>query len=91
MKNIDEFFNQETMDKINEIVSENMPVLNELQDFKNKDELLSNTTDNFKNLLSEKQSTEFDNIMKLSYTLNQYYFTLAYLLGSKNINNSDNL
>ena len=38
----------------------------------------------FKNLLTGDLSEKFDNIQKLSYQLDKYYFTLAYILGSKN-------
>ena len=35
----------------------------------------------FEKLLSEESKERFDNIMKLSYQIQDYYFTLAYFLG----------
>ena len=83
MNNIDDFFDAKSIEKISEIVEEQMPKLNELKDFRDTDNMLCVCTEEFKNLLSDDLSDKFDNILKLSYKLDKYYFTLAYFIGSK--------
>ena len=84
MSMIDDFFDTKSIEKISEIVEQEMSTLNELQDFRYKDKMLCVCTEEFKNLLTDDLSVKFDNIQKLSYQLDKYYFTLAYILGSKN-------
>lgn len=84
MSMINDFFDTKSIEKIGEIVEQEMSTLNELQDFRDKDKMLCVCTEEFKNLLTGDLSEKFDNIQKLSYQLDKYYFTLAYILGSKN-------
>ena len=84
MSKIDDFFDTKSIEKISEIVGQEMSTLNELQDFRDKDKMLCVWIEEFKNLLTGDLSEKFDNIQKLSYQLDKYYFTLAYILGSKN-------
>ena len=84
MSKIDDFFDTKSIEKISEIVGQEMSTLNELQDFRDKDKMLCVCIEEFKNLLTGDLSEKFDKIQKLSYQLDKYYFTLAYILGSKN-------
>ena len=53
------------------------------EDFREKDKMLTICLEEMDSLLSKELKEKFDNVMKLTYQVEEYYFTLAYLLGSK--------
>ena len=86
MHDFENLFDKETVSTISNLVENKMHILNQIPDFKEKDENFSNTMENFENSLSEELSDKFDNVIKLHYQVMDYYFTLAYFLGVKHGN-----
>ena len=81
MNKLENLFDKETVKNISQIVEDKMCVLNNVEDFQEKDKNLCMDIEAFEKLLSEESKERFDNIMKLSYQIQDYYFTLAYFLG----------
>lgn len=76
-------FDEDTVEAISNLVEEKMPLLNGVTSFKEKDLALATATEEFENTLSKEQKVKFDNVMKLHYHIDSYYFTLAYFLGQQ--------
>ena len=76
-------FDEDTVETISNLVEDKMPLLNSVPPFKEKDQILAKATEEFENLLSENLKNKFDDVMKLHYEIDSYYFTLAYFLGRK--------
>ena len=83
MSDFGEFFDKETIKNISNLVEDKMNLLNEVKDFKEKDKKLSTSMEEFENTLPEDLKEKFNDIIRLNYQVEEYYFTLAYLLGSK--------
>ena len=83
MKDIEELFDREMVEGISNLVEEKMKLLKEIEDFREKDKMLTICLEEMDSLLSKELKEKFDNVMKLTYQVEEYYFTLAYLLGSK--------
>ncbi len=80
---VEKIFNEETVEKISNLVEEKMPMLRDVKDFQEKDKMLAICTEELEKLLSGELREKFDNVMRLTYQVEEYYFTLAYILGSK--------
>ena len=83
MEKFEELFDQEMVENISNLVEEKMKVLKEVEDFRIKDKKLSNTMEELENALPDELQEKFDDVMRLTYQVEDYYFTLAYLLGMK--------
>ena len=83
MSDFQDFFDRETVSKISELIEDKMPLLNKLPEFKEKDKNFAMAMENFENSLSEDSLKKFNDVMKLNYQIDEYYFTLAYFLGIK--------
>ena len=83
MKDIEELFDREMVEGISNLVEEKMKLLKQVEDFREKDNMLTACLDEMDSLLSKELKEKFDNVMKLTYQVEEYYFALAYLLGSK--------
>lgn len=81
MSDIGNFFDKDTIENISNLVENKMPLLNQISAFKEKDKALADITEEFENSLSEDLKNKFDNVMKLHYQIDSYYFALAYFLG----------
>ena len=81
MHNLNQLFDKETVKHISSLIEDKMPMLNQVSEFKEKDEKLANAMENFENSLPEDLSKKFNNMLKLNYQVDEYYFTLAYFLG----------
>ena len=81
MGDLSSLFDEDTVEAISNLVEEKMPLLNTVPAFKEKDQTLATATEEFENTLSKDQKVKFDNVMKLHYQIDSYYFTLAWKMG----------
>ena len=68
---------------INEIIEEKIPILKENHQFNTKYEKLMDLIDQLDQTLENKQKEQFNELIKLFYDTEEYYFALAYSLGIK--------
>lgn len=78
-----EIFNDDSKAFINAFVEEKVSVLRENADFNQKSIRLSDAMDELEKTLSKNQKNLFDEIVKLFYQTEEYYFALSYSLGVK--------
>ena len=83
MDNFEELFDVDMVESISNLVEDKMKILNQVKDFQEKDKKLSTTMEELDNELPEELKDKFDDVMRLTYQVEEYYFTLAYLLGTK--------
>ena len=83
MGNLSNLFDEDTVENISNLVEDKMPLLNKYSTFKEKDQTLAKATEELENALSKEQKAKFNNVMKLHYHIDSYYFTLAYFLGKQ--------
>ena len=83
MESFEELFDKEIVENVSNLVEEKMKILKNVNDFKEKDKKLSFCMEELDNLLSDELKEKFDEVMRLTYQVEDYYFTLAYLLGAK--------
>jgi len=84
MDNLGNIFDKETVENVYSFIDSKMPLLNDINAFKEKDKLFAETLENFEDSLSDEQNEKFDNIMKLNFDVKSYSYVLAYFLGIKN-------
>ena len=83
MEKFEGLFDKEMVENISNFVEEKMKILKDVKDFKEKDKMLSIAMEELDSILPEEQQEKFDEVMRLNYQVEEYYFTLAYLLGMK--------
>ena len=83
MEKFEGLFDKEMVENISNFVEEKMKILKDVKDFKEKDKMLSLAMEELDSMLPEEQQEKFDEVMRLNYQVEEYYFTLAYLLGMK--------
>lgn len=83
MYDLENLFNEETVEHISNLVEEKMPILKDISAFNKKDENLALKLEQLENSLSEDSKEKLNHLMKLIYQVDEYYFTLAYFLGIK--------
>ncbi len=83
MNDVEDLFDKETVKHISNLVEDKIELLKDVKDFKEKEKMLSIYMDEIDEELPENLKEKFDDIIRLMYQLEQYYFTLAYMLGSK--------
>ena len=83
MENKREIFNDETYKFINEIIEEKIPILRQNKNFNKKYERLMDLIEELDKNLKDKQKEQFNEMIKLFYDTEEYYFALAYSLGIK--------
>ena len=83
MNDLSNLFDENTVEAISNLIEEKMPLLNNVSAFKEKDHSLAIATEELENSLSEDLNNKLDNVMKLHYHIDSYYFTLAYFLGKQ--------
>ena len=81
MSDIKDLFDEDTVENICNLIESKMPLLNKISDFKEKDKTLADCIENFENSLSDNLKYKLDEIIKLHYQVDSYYFTLAYFIG----------
>ena len=83
MNALKNLFNEDTVENISNLVEDKMPLLNSVPTFKEKDQALATATEELEDALSEDLNNKLDNVMRLHYQIDSYYFTLAYFLGKQ--------
>ena len=86
MSVLEDFFSKDSVSAISSLVENKMPILNKIPDFKEKDKAFALATEDFENSLSTDLRMKFDALTKLNYQLDEYYLTLAYFIGNKQLN-----
>ena len=71
---------EEFIENMSNFIEGKFEKLNQIQIFKEKDKKLTDITENFETTLTDEQNDVFDDIMRLIYQTEDYYFVLAYLL-----------
>ncbi len=79
----EEIFNLDDYKNIANLIEEKMSILRKNEDFNEKYLRLTNMIENLENNLDEIKKEEFEEIVKLFYETEQYYFILSYSLGVK--------
>ena len=79
----EEIFNLDDYKNIANLIEEKMSILRKNEDFNEKYLRLTNMIENLGNKLEENKKEEFEEIVKLFYETEQYYFILSYSLGVK--------
>lgn len=83
MDNKIEFFENGDYKFITNLISERMDKLRECEEFDKKYQKLYDLMDDIELLFDDKQKEKFNEIVKLFYETEEYYFALAYSLGVK--------
>ena len=83
MGDLANLFDKETVENISNLIENKMHILNNVPEFKEKDQSLADATEKLKDALSEDLSDQFDDVMRLHYQVEEYYYTLAYFLGKQ--------
>ena len=81
MIDFENIFDEDTVESISNLVESKMPLLNNVSEFKKKDETLANSIEQLENVLSMEQNAKLNDVIRLHYQTDSYYFTLAYFLG----------
>ena len=76
---------------ITNLINDKMEKLKKYKDFNEKYTKLYDTIDEMDGILEDSQKYKFNEIMKLIYETEEYYFALAYSLGVKYGNEIKNL
>lgn len=86
-----DFFENGDYRLITNLINDKMEKLKEYKDFNEKYTKLYDSIDEMDEILEDSQKYKFNEIMKLIYETEEYYFALAYLLGVKYGNEIKNL
>lgn len=86
-----EFFENGDYKFVTNLINERMEKLKECEDFNNKYQKLYDLMDDIELLFDDKQKEKFNEIVKLFYETEEYYFALAYSLGIRYGNDLKNL
>lgn len=83
MENLENVFDKDTVENISNLVETKIDMLKSIPDFKEKDSLFSTIMEELDENLPDDLKDKFDEMVRLNYQIEDYYFTLAFLLGSK--------
>ena len=83
MKNEEEIFNNDSYKFIPNLVEEKISILRNNKNFNEKYTRLTNEIENLEKHLNQEQREQFNEIIKLFYETEEYYFALSYSLGIK--------
>lgn len=83
MENNKEIFNTDNYKFISDFVESKLHVLKENKDFNEKYIRYSDVMDELDKNLPEKHKEQFNEMIKLTYEIEKYYFALAYSFGIK--------
>ena len=78
-----DIFNNGDYKYISDVIEEKIQILRNNEDFNKKYTTLSDLIENLEMNLTEMQKEQFDEIIKLFYETEKYYFALSYSLGVK--------
>jgi len=91
MNNDEELFDSDMVIYITQFVEEKEDILKNIKDFREKDKMLSLCLEGLENELSKENKEKLDKVIKLMYQVEEYYITLAYILGTKYGGNLDKI
>lgn len=91
MKMNEEIFKLEDYKMISNFIEEKLPILRKNDDFNKKYLKLTDMIENLENVLEKSQKKYFEEIVKLFYETEQYYFILSFSLGLKYGNTLDKI
>lgn len=83
MKEKEEIFCDDNYKFISKVVEEKLPILKKNKKFSEKYLRLTDAIEDLEKDLSKNQKEQFDEIIKLFYETEEYYFALSYSLGVK--------
>lgn len=83
MNEKNEIFNNEDYKYISNFIEEKSPILRQNKKFNEKYLNLTDTIENLEKTLSVQQKEQLDEIIKLFYETEEYYFAFSYSLGIK--------
>lgn len=83
MKNEEEIFNNDSYKFISNLVEEKISILRNNKNFNEKYTRLTNEIENLEKHLNQEQREQFNEIIKLFYETEEYYFAFSYSLGIK--------
>ena len=83
MNNDKELFDKDMISNITQFVESKEDILKNVKDFKEKDKMLALSLEALEDELSKGNKEKLDKVMKLMYQIEEYYITLAYMLGTK--------
>ena len=78
-----EIFNDDNYKFISNFIENKLPILKENTEFNKKAKTLSDAMEELERTLSNEQKEKFDEIVKLFYETEEYYFAFSYSLGVK--------
>lgn len=78
-----ELFDSDDYKFISNFVEQKIPKLRKNKNFEKIYVKLNNEMDEMEKILPKQQKEKFDEIVKLFYQTEEYYFALIYLLGAK--------
>ena len=81
MNDLGNLFDGDTVEPISNLIESKMPILNKISIFKEIDKTLADSIEKFENSLSDDFKNKLEDILKLNYQIDSYYYTLAYYLG----------
>ena len=90
MKDLKALFDAETIENISNMVEDKMYILNNVKDFHEKDKAFAIALEKLELGLPEELKNQFNEVMRLNYQIESYYFTLAYFLGKQHQKNAPN-
>ena len=76
-------FNDDNYKFISNFIENKLPILKENTEFNKKAKTLSDAMEELERTLSNEQKEKFDEIVKLFYETEEYYFAFSYSLGVK--------
>ena len=91
MENKIDFFENEDYKFVTNMINEKIDILKQNKNFKEKYTRLYDLIDELDEALSDEQKKNFNEMMDLIYSTEEYYFALAYSLGVKYGNDLKNL
>ena len=83
MNDLGNLFDKETVENISNMIENKMYVLNNVKDFHDKDQAFAISLEKLESSLSDELNEQLDDVMRLNYQVEAYYFTLAYFLGKQ--------
>ena len=83
MEDFESIFDKDIVSNINNFIEAKMEKLDKVKDFSEKNKKLTMNIETLDEKMPEELKDTFDEMIKLTYQVEEYYFTLAYFLGTK--------
>ena len=91
MNDFGNLFDKDTVEGISNMIENKMYVLNNVKDFHDKDQCFATALEKLESALSNELTEQLDDVMRLNYQVEAYYFTLAYFLGMQHSEQANKL